>query len=301
MLAADTAETAALSVSQALFERGAGRRGGDADRRRGRRCRVQGRHRARAAGALAATACRPGGRASAHRRLLARLAADDVTACPGSTVRETSPRPASAETAPSATPRPRPTPTSRDQVTSTTRRDLPAARPRRPSTRHGRPHDRRAHRRPRAGHGSSGRHHRGHRPVRRPPRQRRRDQGHRRGEAVPHARARRRLRHRADPGAPGRQRRHGCQLPGGGQLVLADRRYVAMYGHPGTPSLGILGEQPLASVGRTRPEAAPHLRRGLRPAVRAHVRDHHHGRERRSRARTATTPTRSTRPSSSRG
>ncbi len=37
----------------------------------------------------------------------------------------------------------------------------------------------------------------------------------------------------------------GVQLPGGGQLVLADRRYVAMYGHPGTPSLGILGEQPL--------------------------------------------------------
>ncbi len=37
----------------------------------------------------------------------------------------------------------------------------------------------------------------------------------------------------------------GAQLPGGGQLVLADRRYVALYGHPGTPSLGVLGEQPL--------------------------------------------------------
>ncbi len=37
----------------------------------------------------------------------------------------------------------------------------------------------------------------------------------------------------------------GAQLPGGGQLVLADRRYVALYGHPGTAGLGVLGEQPL--------------------------------------------------------
>lgn len=40
----------------------------------------------------------------------------------------------------------------------------------------------------------------------------------------------------------------GVQLPGGGQLVLADRRYVALYGHPGTPSLGLLGEQPLGEA-----------------------------------------------------
>ncbi|MBP2473489.1 hypothetical protein JOF53_002361 [Crossiella equi] len=33
------------------------------------------------------------------------------------------------------------------------------------------------------------------------------------------------------------------ELPGGGQLVLPGRRLVAMYGHPGTPSLGVLGEQ----------------------------------------------------------
>lgn len=37
----------------------------------------------------------------------------------------------------------------------------------------------------------------------------------------------------------------GAQLPGGGQLILAGRRYVALYGHPDTPSLGVLGKQPL--------------------------------------------------------
>lgn len=41
------------------------------------------------------------------------------------------------------------------------------------------------------------------------------------------------------------------ELPGGGQLVLPYRRMVAAYGSPGTPSLGILGEQDLpASIER---------------------------------------------------
>ncbi|WP_147916884.1 hypothetical protein [Ruania zhangjianzhongii] len=35
----------------------------------------------------------------------------------------------------------------------------------------------------------------------------------------------------------------GTELPGGGQLVFDSTRYVALYGHPGTPSLGVLGEQ----------------------------------------------------------
>ena len=53
----------------------------------------------------------------------------------------------------------------------------------------------------------------------------------------------------------------GVQLPGGGQLVLAGKRYVALYGHPGTPSLGLLGEQDLAgSVAR-----AQRLARAYRP------------------------------------
>ncbi|PWJ52566.1 hypothetical protein SAMN06264364_11960 [Quadrisphaera granulorum] len=41
--------------------------------------------------------------------------------------------------------------------------------------------------------------------------------------------------------------RTGVQIPApeglGGQLPLAGRRLVALYGHPGTPSLGVLGEQ----------------------------------------------------------
>ena len=35
----------------------------------------------------------------------------------------------------------------------------------------------------------------------------------------------------------------GTQLPGGGQVVLAGRRLVCLYGHPGTAALGVLGEQ----------------------------------------------------------
>lgn len=35
----------------------------------------------------------------------------------------------------------------------------------------------------------------------------------------------------------------GVNLPGGGQLIAPDRTYVALYGSPGSPALGILGEQ----------------------------------------------------------
>jgi len=45
----------------------------------------------------------------------------------------------------------------------------------------------------------------------------------------------------------------GIQLPGGGQLMFPGRRLVALYGHPGTPGLGALGQQDLAqSVTRAR-------------------------------------------------
>jgi hypothetical protein len=37
----------------------------------------------------------------------------------------------------------------------------------------------------------------------------------------------------------------GVQLPGGGQVVFPGRRFVALYGHPGAPVLGVLGEQPV--------------------------------------------------------
>ncbi|WNV85175.1 hypothetical protein [Umezawaea sp. Da 62-37] len=35
----------------------------------------------------------------------------------------------------------------------------------------------------------------------------------------------------------------GVELPGGGQVLFPGRRLVCLYGHPGTPALGVLGEQ----------------------------------------------------------
>jgi hypothetical protein len=47
--------------------------------------------------------------------------------------------------------------------------------------------------------------------------------------------------------------RTGAQLPGGGQLAFPGRRMVALYGTPGTPALGSLGEQDLdASIARVK-------------------------------------------------
>ncbi len=49
----------------------------------------------------------------------------------------------------------------------------------------------------------------------------------------------------------------GVQLPGGGQVPFPGRHMVALYGTPGSPSLGVLGEQGLeASVERARDVAA---------------------------------------------
>lgn len=49
----------------------------------------------------------------------------------------------------------------------------------------------------------------------------------------------------------------GVQLPGGGQVVFPYRRFVALYGHPGTAGLGLLGEQgPEESVARVKELAA---------------------------------------------
>ncbi|MDT0275892.1 hypothetical protein [Blastococcus goldschmidtiae] len=49
----------------------------------------------------------------------------------------------------------------------------------------------------------------------------------------------------------------GTQLPGGGQLLFPGRMLIALYGHPGTGSLGVLGEQPLeAAIQRARDHAA---------------------------------------------
>jgi hypothetical protein len=48
-----------------------------------------------------------------------------------------------------------------------------------------------------------------------------------------------RLRRRVDVAAT------GAELPGGGQLLFPDRRMIALYGHPTTPAMGVLGEQPV--------------------------------------------------------
>lgn len=51
----------------------------------------------------------------------------------------------------------------------------------------------------------------------------------------------------------------GTQLPGGGQVMFPGRSLVALYGHPGTDALGVLGEQdPAASVVRAQEVAAPY-------------------------------------------
>ena len=55
----------------------------------------------------------------------------------------------------------------------------------------------------------------------------------------------------------------GVQLPGGGQLVFPatepGKRYVALYGTPGTPALGVLGEQDTpATIARAQQTAAPY-------------------------------------------
>jgi len=49
----------------------------------------------------------------------------------------------------------------------------------------------------------------------------------------------------------------GVQLPGGGQILFPGRLLVALYGHPGAPALGALGQQGLqASIARARHAAA---------------------------------------------
>ena len=49
----------------------------------------------------------------------------------------------------------------------------------------------------------------------------------------------------------------GVQLPGGGQILFPGHLLVALYGHPGAPALGALGQQSLpASIARARHAAA---------------------------------------------
>jgi hypothetical protein len=60
----------------------------------------------------------------------------------------------------------------------------------------------------------------------------------------------------------------GVQLPGGGQVVFPGRRLVALYGHPGAPALGALGQQDLpASLARARHLAASYRALSRVPVV----------------------------------
>src|SRR6516164_7328566 len=60
----------------------------------------------------------------------------------------------------------------------------------------------------------------------------------------------------------------GVQLPGGGEVLFPMRRLVALYGHPGTPALGVLGEQDLpASIARAKKTAARYRRLSKTPVI----------------------------------
>jgi hypothetical protein len=59
------------------------------------------------------------------------------------------------------------------------------------------------------------------------------------------------LRYRLDVAAS------GVELPGGGQILFPGRQMVALYGHPGSPVMGVLGEQGVdGAIGRAQRMAA---------------------------------------------
>jgi hypothetical protein len=60
----------------------------------------------------------------------------------------------------------------------------------------------------------------------------------------------------------------GVELPGGGQVLFPGRRIVALYGHPGTPAMGVLGEQGVdAAVRRAKALAAEYQPLVTEPVV----------------------------------
>jgi hypothetical protein len=60
----------------------------------------------------------------------------------------------------------------------------------------------------------------------------------------------------------------GVQLPGGGQILFPMHRLVALYGHPGDPALGALGEQDLpASIARVKRVARMYRRLSSVPVI----------------------------------
>ncbi|PSL38253.1 hypothetical protein CLV49_1870 [Labedella gwakjiensis] len=62
-----------------------------------------------------------------------------------------------------------------------------------------------------------------------------------------------------DPDYSVRAAATGVELPGGGQHLFADRLFVALYGAPDAPVLGVLGEQDVtATIERAKKTAAPY-------------------------------------------
>jgi hypothetical protein len=59
----------------------------------------------------------------------------------------------------------------------------------------------------------------------------------------------------------------GVALPGGGQVLFPGRRMVALYGHPGAPALGVLGEQDVGSAVARAQELAAEYPSGGEPVV----------------------------------
>ena len=58
------------------------------------------------------------------------------------------------------------------------------------------------------------------------------------------------------------------ELPGGGRVLFPGRRLVALYGHPGAPSLGVLGEQGVtAAIRRAEQVARPYRALSTVPVV----------------------------------
>ena len=63
----------------------------------------------------------------------------------------------------------------------------------------------------------------------------------------------------------------GVQLPGGGQVLFPGRRFVALYGTPGAPVLGVLGERPVQeAIVRAQQMAVAYQPLSDRPVVPMH-------------------------------
>jgi len=70
------------------------------------------------------------------------------------------------------------------------------------------------------------------------------------------------------PPTPAPAAARSLELPGGGRVMFPGRRLVALYGHPGAPSLGVLGEQGVEdAVARAARIARPYRRLSAVPVV----------------------------------